>query len=1175
MDGFLQGMTWGIPKMFGFEPSKSAQESMMKAPVASELGELLSGAVIPYAGWYKASTKIPRLVKLVEKAGELGGAKNPFLRGAAQEAVRFAPLELGRIGTAGAMEITGAFGDINFSEVVTSAAFNLALEGATGGVIKKIATSGKARMRTSEMIGQSAEEDPIQIQMRSLDNEILNVPPEKAPQYAARLRALDLAAREERPVADEFIDTLVAGQDRDTINKIYAGKHGDISAHRLHIPKNKTPSQPFHTDRDWANLLGEVGIDANMFSRFAITPRFVKTRTALAAERTAVDIRKNMTDIGDGWWKADEAQDGFTILAREIKEPRARAPMGGWLMLKTDMPDWFRPGVAGRVNRALEENAWVRRNYKLSGGGDELGAMAIDLYQRLPFRLMQVIRQSGATFDNVAKIGGSTKWQKAMNPIKQNAAIRVATDFVKRSLTPTRFQGLKNPRFNMIFEYASAVKEAANNKAKEALYGKFKPVNKSTTPTGDNLFLQMNRVTEGGAHENNGPINALLALSEQEWKDVWNLVQRNKKLTPELIRDARAQDVINDKQADFLHKAEIMRQYYLKQTEANMKKFGAIPRPYQIHPSPAFITKVEDLTKAKAPSKNDFRVTMERTVHRWAGNLANNINDNLWTGERRLLELEDPVMGKILEERMNDLADKLRPFAAAVDRNLAPMLGGAKASDISKGINRVMHSLTLAGINSGYLIMNPIGGFINVVPRAMMVINGRGVDLGDTMRSWPTEAGIVSLPDGIRAWRQAVKDIHAPDAMMQEIFDRAAKEGKLTLSLVAEEVGAGSPSAKNIRQLWNDGAYLPALDNTWNYLGARSEQYGRLMALVASTRLARNAGLTNPDDIYRVAVKVMDDSMYGYRQADKAAFMTGPVGGPLGLFKNWTINQVGDTLQYMGAAVRGNWRPLLWQQVSATAIAGVSGSTVGGIAATFYNMFSDDDLVTNMFDMFGDEAATGMAFGLPAYLGFSLTPSGSAPGANPTKDIMNFMEPVMWDRIKAIHQLGATSWNHYALTGNHPADSPDVRRLIFEAVAPRTIMRVAQQFLAEEAIASSKTSYPLIKEPTLGERFMYMAGLSTDQIQKQTYATDILYRNKERRKALTAGYGEAIKDAIESGDRVAHWRLFKQAARDGLDIGSVARSAASRLKQGDMDTLERAANPVERRRIMNSFGLKD
>lgn len=1176
IDGLIAGFTWGVPKAFGVEPPRSAAAAMDKAPIAAATGDFLSGVAIPYAAWAKATTSIPRLAKWVDRAGDLGKMSSPFARGAAREVGRFAPLELAKIGGATALDLEGSFGDINVGEVITNSAVNLALEGVGGGIIKKLGTYAEKAPKGRKLIGNSALEDPAQLQLRALDDKIKDVPAEKLPDYTAYMRKMSEAVYLEEPVNREFVNNLVDGQDRKLINNLMGNKFEGATTHKLHV----TGTGPFRQPDDHLNMLGGMGVQAHMADRFMMTPRVVVFKDEAAALRAKGELNVNMTDIGDGWFKADEVDEGFKVLAKFVPET-PQMPKGGLFMTVTDLPDWFRTGSANRLNKAIEENMWVRKGYRLSGGGGELGTRAIEGYRMLPFRVMQMVRQGKEpTFDTVARVGGyMPKVEKAFNSLKENQNIKGATDFVKIVAAPTRHQLKNNPRAINILGLADGIKSDGKLMAKEMLSGRMlepKDVTKGG-PIGNNLISRYHAVSEGRLHAGDGASDALDALSEKEFQDIYQWA-RKQELDPVMVRQAKAEGIINDKQENFLITAEGMRQRLIKETNENFKKFGNVDSIHEY--SPSFISRsrheVENLDFPDHMSKKDFKKQMEARVHDWTNKLTNNIVDNIFVGEKRLVQFEDPVVGKILNQRLNDLQDKMRPFAAKLNEVLSPMIGKDTAKTVAERINSTMYSLTLAGVNTGYLVMNPIGVVTNVVPRAMMIINGRGLSLGDDMHYWPVPGvGTVGIWDGIKAMRQSRKDIMHPDAMMLRMFDRAAVEGKMALNTVAEEVGSGSPSIKNIRQLWNDGAYASSLNHSWNFLASQSEQMSRLFAFTTSVRIARNIGLTKDDDIYRLAMKITDDSMYGYRQADKPAWMTGPVGGPLGLFKNWSMNSFADLLEYSGAAFKnGNWRPLLWQQASIMGIAGLTGSPLGYAAGKFSEMYSDDTLVQNMYEMFSEEHAGAMAFGLPMYLGFSLNPQGASPGANPARDVTSLFEPVMFDRMRAIFQAAGTGWDVYRVTGDHPAESPDVRRLLMEAVAPRTVMRIYQQFMRENAIASSRTGYPLKKDPSMSDRVWYSMGITTNEQQKRNFAADILYRDSERRNALTGGYGEALKDAIEAGDATTQMRLLRRAASDGLDLNSVARSAASRQRQGDLDALERADNPTKKAEIMKVFGLK-
>lgn len=1172
IDGFAQGVAWGIPELFGFKPPMSAQTSMDKAPVASMIGSMLSGVVVPYGSFYKASVKIPRYAKMVERAGKIAGENAPFARGAAREMARFAPLEIARVG------IGVPFGDVGLGEAITDSAFNLALEGVGGGLAEKLAKAGARKLRGTELLGETAAVDPPQLTLRAADDAIASgkIPPEKMPEYAAVMKKLGIAARTEKPVGKrEFIGNLVSGQDRGAFLDLMSDARGRWTTHRF-IKNGKGEGgggRLFNTDEDWQNLLGAAGIDALKMDRFAVTPRFVQFTKKGAAEAAARLKKTGASDIGNGWYKLDETDDGFHVLIKKIR-PTNRAKLvkagekvpefnrhGGFFVTVTDQPDWFRVNQATRLNRTIEENLWVRRNYKILGGeGGKLGQRAIEQYHMLPFRTMQLIRQTGTKFNTIADMAGLKAGSRT---IKDNKQIKAAADYVKRIAYPTRFQFKNSPRAQLIFQMAEDFKKDAKLMAQELMYGKIVPPKGG--PVGPSLISRLNAVAEGKGFAGNGYMDAFNALPEDSVQKLQELANEGA-FSSERIMHLKAEGRLDDAEEMFLRKAEDARQELLLESNRNDLKFGGMKFPEY---SFSFMTKSD-----KILSKAQLRASLEDRAFKWTDTLSNSIIDNVFTGEMRLVDIEDSVTGKILKERINDLKGELRPVAAFVNKTLEPLLGRDGASKIAEWTNTAMFDLTLAGVNTAYLVMNPIGVFTNVVPRAMMVINGRGLGVGNDMHYWPVPGvGTVGIFDGLKAMKQTLVDIRRPDYITSQMFDRAVMDQKLLPDIVAEGVGTEAPTKRNIAQLWRDGNYVQAMRLGWRLPAARSEQYSRLIAFTTAVRMARSAGLTNQDDIYRVAVKILDDSMYGYRQADKPAWMTGPVGGPLGLFKNWSMNFLGDTLEYSGAAVRGNWRPLLWQQASIMAIAGVKGSPIGLMAAGFNEMFSDNDLVQNMYDMAGEEAGGAMAFGLPMFLGFSLAPQGSAPGANPARDIQSVYEPVAYDRIKALFLAGGEAWNRYRVTGDHPAESPEIRRLMAEAVAPRTVMRLIQQFMVDDAIASSKTGYPLIKNPSLAQRVWYTMGVSTEDMQKRTHIADVLYRDKARRTALTAGYGEALKDAIEAQDWQGYQRLLKRATSDGLDPNSVAKSAASRLKQGDLDQIDRASNPKYAAELKRAFGV--
>ena len=794
LDAFFTGATYGIPELFGIEPPRRAQEEMLKAPGSAMVGSLLSGLVIPYGGWYGATTKIPRLAKLVQKAGELPGITSPTLRGAAREFGRFAPFEGGRIVGAAGLDITGSFGDVNLGEVVSSAALNLAFEAAGGAVIGKLAEAGKATKRGREHLGEKALEDHAVLQLRGLDEKVLTLPPEKLPEVQAYMKKLSNAVFMEEPPTKEFMNTLVEGQEKSVLNAIFKGTP-DAVAHRLYA----NAKGRFKTNDEWMQEVGALGIDAARLDRYGLTPRVIDFGSTAAQMRTMNEIADNMTDIGNGWFLAKEIDDGFSIIAKQMPTTQNK-PHGGLFMTSTDLPDWFRANQAARLNKVVEENMWARRNYKMSGGGGELGARAITAYQQLPYRTMQLIRQSGLNFDNVSSIAGKVPGVRHVKELTDNKNVRASLDFVKRIAAPTRFQLRNNPRAQHIFGLASAIKDDGGILAKTLMYGAMQPVKNASRgalgPVGNNLISHLNAVAEGWGHKGDGFMDAYKKLSQDEVKNLQELANTGA-MDAARIGQLKAEGRISNAEKLFLDKAEIARIHLLQESASNSIKFGNIKEFPEFQPS--FLSKSES---GKVLSKKQLQDKLEKSVHGWTDSLTNNIVDNLFTGEMRMVSIEDQATGKMLFERMNDLKGQMRPFAAAINTALFPLLGKDGASNIAQGINQVMYGLTLAGVNTGYLVMNPIGVVTSVVPRAMMVINGRGIGVGDDMRYWPVPGvGTIGIWDGLKAMRATRKDIMDPDPMLVQMFDRAAADGKLVLGMVAEEVGAGAPSLRNIKQL--------------------------------------------------------------------------------------------------------------------------------------------------------------------------------------------------------------------------------------------------------------------------------------------------------------------------------------------------------------------------------------
>src|SRR5262245_63093225 len=98
---------------------------------------------------------------------------------------------------------------------------------------------------------------------------------------------------------------------------------------------------------------------------------------------------------------------------------------------------------------------------------------------------------------------------------------------------------------------------------------------------------------------------------------------------------------------------------------------------------------------------------------------------------------------------------------------------------------------------------------------------------------------------------------------------------------------------------------------------------------------------------------------------------------------------------------------------------------------------------------------------------------------------------------------------------------------------------------------------------------MYSAGFSTTDLERANKASDILFTQEQTRRSLVAAAGKAYAAAQEAHDHEAMWQIIQGARSQGIDFGSVFRSAAGRNKAGRLDLLERSFSLKNRQTVSN------
>jgi hypothetical protein len=101
---------------------------------------------------------------------------------------------------------------------------------------------------------------------------------------------------------------------------------------------------------------------------------------------------------------------------------------------------------------------------------------------------------------------------------------------------------------------------------------------------------------------------------------------------------------------------------------------------------------------------------------------------------------------------------------------------------------------------------------------------------------------------------------------------------------------------------------------------------------------------------------------------------------------------------------------------------------------------------------------------------------------------------------------------------------------------------------------------------------MYQAGLNPTLVERQAAASDALYHNREKMKAATRAFGDAMAEALSAGDGQAANVVIQRALAQGVDISNIFRSANSRERQERKLPAERFANPAALAEWRNVIG---
>lgn len=1218
--GLADSALWSIPELFGVEPPKEVTQFNAQHPVLG-FGASMVTSAIPYAGWYATTKKIKRLDDLVGAAGVAG---RPILTGAAQEAVRFAPFEIARI--AG----NAVFGDQSFTDMIGSAALNTALAGAGGAVGGALAAAGKRVKPISEDIPGLNTLDPPQLQLRTLEG--LQVPQEVAPRVSAQQVALrDLIRAEDAPDG-RYVMKMDRG-DADAINALFNGREGALTKKNTVSRKfttGRVEEGHFGHEMEWQRALGQTGINPVDFERFAQYPRQLSTRTEAAAQKLDARIMQNLEDAGGGWRLGRESDEGLFVMAKKNEKD------GSWVMFKTDSPDYFNQKSAQFGSAVIKENAWVRREADLVKDAGPIIAAGDKWINQVPLKNYTLAETSRggmmSLYENLKRMSG----MQGKLSLADSELVGRFRDNWTRYFTPTSYQTHGSPRATYLIGTARATKDAADSAANQIMYGSLKAdpnknlivqtMNAADSQRTGGILSKLEVLDDNDMNQ------VWQAFNKAPYPEQLTEMYARGELSERSHEALRALYKVSDDLGADVNKAEIafgekptkMRKNYMmmqrewdgdlkiavrdaggrlrgiasgknnREAEQNLgKMLEANPTwkaAERTNLSDADVTlngngaRIPGWARAREGIQgykyNYQPFTKEELIKNVAQGIAQRTQrqadlfiQHRLKGELDRLSIENPLMGKIVEERFNDLQLKQRPLGQiqnkVLDRVLGPILGPNSASQIVAVSNKVMWHLELGGFRLGYILMNALSPIQTVLPEIAYVLNSSPAQLGDSYSHFMAmgsrgPVGTMSVLDPIKFMTGTMRDMRKPTSEHLYYFERALNDRVIDPQIVEEFFGETATRVTDLKKaLTSPGGFAKWTEAVSSFLPAQSEKFSRGFSFMAGVRVAKAIGATDPEEVYRFAKQFTTRTGYLYAQADRAAIMTTPAGSFMGLFKNWMFHYMNSMLEYTGEGFsRGNWAPLLWQQGATMAIGGLAASPLYNLASAFNDMASEKNLMQNAYEMMGQEGADSLFYGLPNVLfDVSLSSQATSPFANPVRDATMLFSSVHMDRMKYLAKSAGAAFDYYQATGEHPGTSEEVRRLLVRGFAPKTIYRTVQA-MSDDGIESLSNGYPILPNAGLYDRVLYAAGLNPTEIDRTYAVADKLYTQKENRRAITQAAGIALKEAIEAGDSREQWNIIQSVLRQGVDISSVVKSATGRIKAGHERMLERTFDPA-------------
>jgi len=541
----------------------------------------------------------------------------------------------------------------------------------------------------------------------------------------------------------------------------------------------------------------------------------------------------------------------------------------------------------------------------------------------------------------------------------------------------------------------------------------------------------------------------------------------------------------------------------------------------------------------------------------------------LYENDLAYLRAADTETFQNLMARLDNLAGEQGPTGRLInqltDRVLAPALGKNSATKVVATMNKAMALLTFGFYNMGFNVANMLTFMQTTMPHLAFLMTAAPERAAKYYSYWPIAGEKSTTGMGVLdAWkitRQSFAEMGNPNGLLRKHFEKAAGEGVWDPAFLEEFVGQGSRSIRNLRgALKGDQPFSQWLWDVAMYLPAQTEKFSRGQAFVTGHIFGRDVlGLTD-DALYRFSKEFTEKTQFLYGTADRARIITGPLGSPLGLFKNWLMHYIGWMAAYTGEGVlHGNWKPLLLATGTTGALGGAGALPLFGAVDTVSKWLTDSTATELIYGGFAGEDGSVLAdaamYGLPAFLGFSIQNQVAAPFADPGRDATMMFNFAYLHRMQALSRGIGSAIDHWQATGQHPGSDPQTRDALIQAFAPKSIYRTTQ--VLEGNLRSLTTGYPMLDKMGLPEAFMYSMGVTPTRVENAYWVNQKLWSDQEKMRESIQERGNAWADAITRRDMATVKRVLADSVAEGVDVSSVIRSAKTRLAKGREDMIDR------------------